>query len=225
MVRRSLCAITCALVATVLAVAFQPVLRAGAQSGGGCELQGTASFNQPLTNTAQPFNYSFSGALSPCQSTIAGSPASGQVGAGNVVPEQVTVSTAGGPVQATFNYQEPLSSGNGSCASNTTSGTGLVVWADGTQTALNYSTTGAAAAVALQASVLPSVVLQPVPGQGVTVGGVFYAAPAYTFTTTRYTSADSADAALAFQPPDPTLCASSGVTTAGISGAVAIGQP
>jgi len=63
-----------------------------------------------------------------------------------------------------------------------------------------------------------------VPGQGVTVGGVFYPAPAYTWATTRFTTADSSDGALAFEPPDPTLCNSTGVPVAGIQGAVAIGQ-
>ena len=59
-------------------------------------------------------------------------------------------------------------------------------------------------------------ILQPLPGQGITVLGVFYPAPTYTWTTTRYTTADSSNGALAFEPPDPTLCNTTGVPTAGI---------
>src|SRR4029077_14579936 len=134
MVRRKLVLIVGAAAAAGLAVSTQPVVRAGAQSGGGCELQGNANFSPPLTDTAQTFSYSFAGSLTSCNSTISGAPASGSVGAGNVIPETVTVNTASGPQQATFNYQEPFASGNGSCASSTTSGTGFLEWADGTRT-------------------------------------------------------------------------------------------
>jgi hypothetical protein len=151
-------------------------------------------------------------------------PSSGTVGAGNVIPETVTVNTSAGAQTATFNYQEPVPAGSGSCGSSTTSGTGFVAWGDGTQTAFSYSTTGAAAAVALQGQVIAGIVLQPVPGQGITVLGVFYPAPTYQWNTTRFTTADSSDGVLAFEPPDPTLCATTGVPTAGIQGEVLIGQ-
>ena len=296
MVRRRFLLVAGVVAAAGLAISSQPVLRAGAQSGGGCQLQGTANFTPSLSNTARAFSYNFSGSLSSCQSNVAGAPSSGNVGAGNVVAETVTINTAVGPKQATFNYQEPTPSGSGSCGSSSTSGTGFVVWADGTRTAFAYSTTGAAAAVALQGQVTSSVVLQPLPGQGITVqvprtvtdgvttanspvvtsatanfsqtdvgaaisgagipanatiasvqsassatlsasatasatgvsltitDSVFYPAPAYTWSTTRYTSADSSNGVLAFEPPDPTLCNTTGVPTAGIQGEVVIGQ-
>lgn len=152
-----------------------------APNGGGCQLHGTANISPGLTNTAQNFSYSFTGSLSNCQSS-SGGPASGTVFAG----------TNG----------LPLATGNGSCGSSTTSGVAVVQWADGTTTVVQYSTTGALAAVSLQGSVIPS---------------------AGTFTTTRY-AGDSALGTLLFEPPDPTACAGAGVTSAGIDGTVDLGS-
>src|SRR2546428_7636336 len=90
-----------------------------AASGGGCQLQGTASFTPGLNNNAQNFAYSFNGNLTGCQSSEAGAPASGAVSAGEAV-------TIGGQ-----QFQEPVPSGNGGCESSTTSGTAVVTWADG----------------------------------------------------------------------------------------------
>jgi hypothetical protein len=157
-----------------------------APNGGGCQLHGTASFSPPLTNTAQNFSYSFTGNLSNCQSSLGG-PATGTVTAG----------TNGLPVPT----------GNGSCASSTTSGIAVVQWADGFTTVVQYSTSGAAAAVALQGSVIASVT----------------SSTGTTSTTTRY-AGDSALGTLAFEPPDPTACAGAGVTSAGIDGSVALGS-
>jgi hypothetical protein len=176
-----------------------------AQSGGGCELQGTASFSPGLSSTAQNFSYSFHGALSSCQSSESGAPASGTVSAGEVV-------TIGGQ-----QFQEPVASGQGSCESSTTNGAAIVTWADGTQTLVQYSTTGAAAAVTLQGTVVPTLVLaavNPQPGEPTST----------TVTTTRY-AGSSALGLLAFQPPDPTACnTAAGVSTAGISGAIGLGS-
>jgi hypothetical protein len=97
--------------------------------------------------------------------------------------------------------------GNGSCASSTTSGIAVVQWADGFTTVVQYSTSGAAAAVALQGSVIASVT----------------SSTGTTYTTTRY-AGDSALGTLAFEPPDPTACAGAGVTSAGIDGSVALGS-
>ena len=125
-----------------LASAGVPLLALGAAapahaaSGGLCQLQGTASFTPGLNNTAQNFSYSFSGSLSGCQSTDQTSPASGTVSAGQVV-------TGAGGEQ----FQEPVPTGNGTCANGTTSGVAIASWADGTQTVVSYSTTAAAAAV------------------------------------------------------------------------------
>jgi hypothetical protein len=178
---------------------------ASAQSGGGCKLDGTASFSPGLNNNAQNFSYSFNGNLSSCQSSESGAPATGAVSAG----EAVTINGQ--------QFQEPVPSGNGSCGSSTTGGTAIITWADGTQTVENYSTTGAAAAVNLQGTVADSVTLQainPQPGQPTST----------TVTTTRY-AGDSSLGLLAFEPPDPTACNTpAGVTSAGISGLVGLGS-
>jgi hypothetical protein len=155
-------------------------------NGGGCQLHGTANFSPGLTSTAQNFNYTFTGDLTNCQSS-AGGPASGTVFAG----------TNGLPVP----------SGNGSCENSTTSGIAVVQWADTSRTVVQYSTNGAAAAVALQGSVIASVT----------------SSNGSTYTTTRYTG-DSAVGTLAFQPPDPTACNGAGVTSAGIDGIVGLGS-
>ena len=197
--RRLICGgIGCAVLGFVV---FVP--GAAAQESGGCQLQGTAAFSPGLANTAKNFNYSFSGALSGCQSSTSGAPTSGTVSAGEVV-------TIAGQ-----QYQEPVATGNGGCASSTTSGTAIATWADGTQTVIQYTTTGAAAAVNLQGKVVPSATLQAInPPAG--------APTSTTVTTTRY-AGDSALGALAFQPPDPTACnTAAGVTTAGISGFVGL---
>ena len=189
----------CVAVAALLTFAST----ASAATGGGCQLQGTASFSPGLNQNAQNFGYSFHGDLSSCQSSLPGQPASGTVSAGEAV-------TIGGQ-----QFQEPAASGNGGCSNSTTSGIAIVTWADGTQTVVQYSTTGAAAAVNLQGTVLGSTTLQainPGPGQ-----------PTFTtVTTTRY-SGSSATGLLTFQPPDPTACNTpAGVTSATISGAIGL---
>jgi hypothetical protein len=189
---------------------------AGAASGGGCQLQGTANFAPGLGATSQHFAYSFAGDLTGCQSTTAGVPTSGHVEAGKVIAVQVP-NTDGTTGTHTVHYQEPIASGDGGCSNSTTAGTAIVTWKDGTVSVLSYSTTGAAAAVALTGSVTPSVQLQATdaqPGDPLT----------YTVSTTRY-AGYSSGGSLAFQPPDPTACNSAaGVTTAGISGFVGLGS-
>jgi len=176
-----------------------------AASGGGCELQGTANISPGLNANAQNFSYSFNGNLSGCQSTQSGSPTSGTVSAGEVV-------TIAGQ-----QFQEPVPSGNGSCGNSTTSGTAIATWADGTQTVVQYSTTGALAAVHLQGTVVSSVTLpavNPQPGQPTST----------TVSTTRY-GGSSALGLLAFQPPDPTACNTpGGATVAAISGTIGLGN-
>jgi hypothetical protein len=188
--------------ATVLMLAAPS---ASAQSIGGCQLDGTASFSPGLNTEAKAFNYSFNGALTGCQSSESGSPASGNVSAGEVV-------TIGG-----LQYQEPVPTGDGSCLSSTTGGTAIVTWADGTQTVIDYATTGAGAAVDLEGTVADSVTLpavNPQPGDPTEA----------TVTTTRYAGASS-QGLLAFEPPDPTACNTpAGVTSAGIGGVVGLGS-
>jgi hypothetical protein len=172
-----------------------------AQSAGGCQLQGTANFSPGLNANAQPFTYSFAGNLSNCQGTEAGAPATGGVSAGKAV-------TINGE-----QFQEPLASGSGGCANSTTNGIAIATWADATQTVIQYSTTGAAAAVDLSGTVVPSATLpaiNPLPGQPTST----------TITTTRY-GGQASTGLLAFQPPEPAACNTpAGVTSAGISGVV-----
>jgi hypothetical protein len=178
---------------------------ASAQSVGGCDLDGTASFNPGLNTEAKAFSYSFNGDLTGCQSSESGAPTSGTVSAGEVV------------IINGFDYQEPVPTGDGSCLSSTTAGTGIVTWADGTQTVIDYSTSGVLAAVSLEGTVADSVTLpaiNPQPGEPTSA----------TVTTTRYAGA-SARGLLEFSPPDPSACNTpGGVTSAGISGFVGLGS-
>jgi hypothetical protein len=161
--------------------------------------QVAGSLNSPVVTA-----YSFNGSLSGCQATQS-APASGTVSAGEIV------------AISGQQFQEPVPSGSGSCGNSTTSGTAIVTWADGTQTVVQYSTTGAAAAVHLQGTVVSSVTLlavNPLPGQPTST----------TVTTTRY-AGSSALGLLAFEPPDPTACNTpAGVSAAGISGTIGLGN-
>ena len=181
------------------ALAFAP--GASAASGGGCQLKGTASFSPGLSTTSQPFTYSFSGDLTGCQSTEAGSPATGRVQAGGTYVDPATGKS----------YVMPDSTGTGSCASSTTEGLSLITWADGSRTLIQYTTTGAAAAVALQGTVADSTTLQPVNPVDAPL----------TVTTTRY-AGHSPFGVLAFEAT-PTEC-QTGVSAAGIEGVVGLGK-
>jgi len=201
------------VVGVAAAVAFAGP--AGAASGGGCQLQGNASFSPGLGATSKSFTYSFAGDLTGCQSTVTGAPTSGKVEAGKTVTRTYTDPATG--ASHTVTYQEPVATGSGGCSNSTTNGTGIVTWSDGTVSVLGYSTTGAAAAVNLSGSVVPSVTLTALdaqPGDPTTI----------TISTTRY-AGYSSQGALAFQPPDPTACNTpAGVTAAGISGFVGLGS-
>jgi len=180
------------------ALAFAP--GASAASGGGCQLKGTASFSPGLNTTAQPFTYSFTGDLTGCQSSEAGSPATGRVQAGGTYTDPATGKS----------YVMPNSTGTGSCGSSTTQGLSLITWADGSRTLIQYTTTGAAAAVGLQGSVIGSTTLQPVNPADAPL----------TVTTTRY-AGYTPFGVLAFEAT-PTDC-QTGVNTAGIEGVVGLG--
>jgi hypothetical protein len=170
-----------------------------APAGGSCSLNGQALLTPGLNASSQAFSYSFNGALTGCQGS---GPATGHVSAGEVV-------TIGA-----FQYQEPVATGTGGCGSSTTAGDAIVTWAGGTTSVIGYTTSGAAAAVALKGSVIPSITLQPLPGQT--------GATPVTVTSTQFAGYSSA-ALLAFQPPDPTACnTAAGVTKAGISGQVSV---
>ena len=155
---------------------------ASAQSTGGCQLQGTASFAPGLNNSAQDFSYSFNGTLSGCQSSQFAAPTSGAVSAGELVTingEQF--SGAAGVRQRRLLQLHDRRDGDRDVERRN---------AD----VVDYSTT----AVHLQGNVVASVTLpaiSPQPGQPTST----------TVTTTRYVGA-SALGLLAFEPPDPTAC-------------------
>jgi hypothetical protein len=189
------------------------VSTASAQSVGGCQLQGTATFSPGLNASSQPFSYGFTGNLSGCQSTQSGVPTAGTVSAGQQLTEQVTNSVTG--ATDTVTYQEPIPTGTGGCSNSTTSGESLATWSDGSTTVVSYTTTGAAAAVQLSGTVQPSMTLTA-------VNAASGDPTTYTINTTRYTG-DSAGGLLTFQPPDPTACnTSAGVTSATISGGLGL---
>lgn len=188
---------------------------ASAQSLGGCELKGTASFAPGLNTSSQAFAYGFEGALSGCKSSESGAPAGGEVEAGKTLTEQVKNSITGATDSVT--YQEPAASGSGGCASSTTSGVALVTWSDGSHTVISYSTVGALAAVRLSGSVAESITLNATNAKEGDPS-------TYTISTSRF-AGDSSNGLLAFQPPEPTACNSSaGTSTAAISGLVSLGS-
>ena len=176
---------------------------AAAQSGGLCQLNGTANITPGLSNTSGNFTFTFSGALSGCQSNDSTAPTQGAVGIGQTIVVNGLVA------------QEPAATGSGSCANSDGSGIAIVSWADGTTTVVSFTTQAVTGAVNLSGSVMDSVtlpVVNPQPGQPTTV----------TVTTTRY-AGDQVQGALSFQA-DPTQCAGSGVTSAAVSGAVGVGR-
>jgi hypothetical protein len=192
-------ALVAAAVAALCALTFAS--GASAASGGGCQLKGTAAFSPGLSTVSQPFTYSFGGDLTGCQSTEAGSPATGVVQAGGTYTDPASGHA----------YVLPNATGTGGCESSTTQGLALISWADGTRTLTQYATTGAAAAVLLEGTVVDSTTLQPVDPLD----------PPLTVTTTRY-QGSSSHGLLAFEAT-PTEC-QTGVTTAGIEGIVGLGK-
>jgi hypothetical protein len=131
-----------AIVTGGIIVAALPGKVAHAQSGGGCQLTGTASITPGLTTSSQSFTYSFSGTLTNCQSNTSGAPTSGTVFAG--VDPTGQKETAGYP------------SGTGSCGNSTTSGVAVAQFSDGSTAVISFTTSGAAAAVSLQGTVVAS---------------------------------------------------------------------
>jgi hypothetical protein len=129
-----------ASVAAIGAAALALAPSAMAYNGGTCTLQGTATFNTPLTAgpAASPFTYTFSGNLSNCES---GSQSGGF-----------------GPQGMTGTITTPAAvSGSGSCVSSTTGpGIAVVNWSDGKTTVEQYSTQGALAGVVDQGTVVAS---------------------------------------------------------------------
>ena len=199
---------------------------AASQTGGACQLQGVASISPPLASAPGGFAYSFTGALSGCESNVAGAPTAGSVSAGVQLPETVTLTnvSTGGTTTGTVLYQEPVPQGSGSCGSSTTAGEALAIWDDGTATVIGYTTTGALAAVQLQGTVVASMTLSLVPSS---VPAGYSAPPTYTIATNgpAFTTGEQSLALLTFSPTTTDQnCVTVGVSSANIDGVVGIGS-
>jgi len=201
-VRKQLFAVACVTALSTVGLLAQPAL--AAPNGATCTLDGQADFSSPLGTTAHDFTFGFAGTLTSCSSGDASAPGSPTVTAKISAGSAVTVGTV--------SYQEPKATGNGSCGSSTTAGKSLVQWSDGAVTVIDFTTSGATAAVALNGTVIPSLVATAADGTTT------------TFTTDRYL-ADNVVGALAFEPADPSACAGAGVSTAGIQGQTTLGSP
>src|SRR6266403_5227469 len=199
-VRHSSKALCAALCAAVLWVAGPGVSHADAATAGACHLQGVANISPPLGSSSGSFAYSFTGNLSNCESNVAGAPTTGTVSAGIQLPETVTLtSTTGTTTTGTVLYQEPIPQGSGSCGSSTTAGEALATWGDGKHTVVSYTTTGAAAAVNLQGTIVASMTLTLV-ASSVPAG---YTAPStYTVSSDEpaFVVGQQSTAALTFSP-------------------------
>lgn len=140
-VRRVCIAMLGVTAAIGLSFATQPMIDSGAAGpgGAGCQLAGAAIISPGLTTTSQSFTYSFSGALSNCQSSSTPAPTAGTVFAG-VDPSGQTETTG-------------FPSGTGSCGSSTTSGIAVAQFNDGSTAVISYTTTGSGPLVLLQGTV------------------------------------------------------------------------
>ncbi|HET7311739.1 MAG TPA: hypothetical protein VFJ17_10495 [Mycobacteriales bacterium] len=185
----------------VIGGAMAAVPSSAATGGGECELSGTANFHPgPGTNPSGTFAYDFSGSLTNCGDSTSGPSGFGKT-TGEISAGQTYTDPTGGK------HAEPTATGTGSCATGTTAGIAFVHWSDGTDTVIKYTTTSAAAGVALQGSVVPS----------------YQFADGYTVASTKYAGAN-ADGVLAFEVTDPTQCTTAnGVTSAGIDGITGLG--
>jgi hypothetical protein len=206
-----------------------------APAGGVCTLHGSATFSPNGPGNLDTFGYSFSGDLSNCQST-GGSPASGSIGAGQVLTETVPLTVTNpdnttSTVSGTAEYKEPQASGTGqvpgaSCAAGSTSGSSVVTWANGKTTVIDYSTQSAAAGVELSGSVVSGLTATLVAGSQSVAGSTAPSSFRITTTEASLPVGNDAGGILAFEVSDPTQCTTDGgVTTAGIDGAVAVGNP
>ena len=121
-------------------------------------------------------------------------------------------------------YQEPIAQGSGSCGNSTTAGEALAAWGDGKNTVVDYSTTGALAAVNLQGTVVASMTLTLV-ASSVPAGCT--APSTFTIATDEpaFVVGQQAFAMLTFSPTTQDQdCVTKGVSSANISGVVGIGS-
>jgi hypothetical protein len=191
-----------------------------ATGGGECQLAGTAHFDPPgLTATGGSFTYNFSGALSSCNSNVSGAPTSGTVAAGAAYTVTSSGTDTSGPWSVT--YALPESTGTGGCAQSQTQGVSIATWSNGT-TIVDYTTTGAAAAVELQGTVASTATLVEVSSTGTPPTGT-PTTDTVGSTSPSFPVGDGVVGQLAFSTTTPQAC-QTGLSTAGISGAVGLGS-
>jgi hypothetical protein len=192
-------AATAGALMTVLLAATAPAIAAAGSApvvAGGCRVQADAALSPGLTLAAQPFTYHYKGTLSGCAYTGKGAPKGGTITAG----EQITINGR--------RYQEPVPTGTGTCLGTSTTGYDFARWADGTQTIVKFTTESAGAGVTnLFGTIVPKLTLPAVGNAGAST----------TFKTTRFVG-QQAFGTLAFHASDPSLCNSSGLTAAHITG-------
>lgn len=220
------------MTAVVVLVGGASAYAAPNPSFGGCQLDGHAKFAQPLgANQPKPvpsapngtpwtnnvldidwgpaFSYTFDGTLSNCQSAgsagpDAKAPATGKIDAGSPF-------TIG---DVTYDWPFDTPNGHGGCTGSNTSGTSVVVWADDSVSIIDYSTTGALAAVGLTGNFRE--------GTFTFTGTNPDGTPASKTVTLRY-GHDYTAGPVAFEPPDATACNGAGVTEADIQGVLGEG--
>jgi hypothetical protein len=201
-------------------------------SFGGCRLAGNAKFSTPLVanqpkpvvsapnglppgnnllaiDWGAPFDYTFDGDLTGCHAAGSAGPDSSAPATGRIY--------AGEPIEiGTTSYDWPFATphGSGGCTGSSTSGTSVVVWADDSVSIIDYSTTGALAAIGIDGNFRDgSFTLE---SSAKNADG----SPVSTTTVPLRYAHDYAAGPLAFEPPDPTACNGAGVTTAAIQGAI-----
>jgi hypothetical protein len=129
---------------------------------GGCTVQASAKLSG-LTLTSQAFTYHYTGKLGGCVYTRKGGPKSGTITAGESIRIKGRL------------YQEPLPAGTGTCLKTQTSGYDFAHWADGTQTIVEFDTTGGSGGTHLVGKVIPQITLHALNSSKTT-----------TFTTNRF---------------------------------------
>jgi hypothetical protein len=179
-----------------LTVAAAPAAEAktGSVVAGGCRVQAAAKLSG-LTLTQQPFTYHYTGKLAGCVYTLKGGPKSGTI-------------TAGEPIRIKGQlYQEPIPAGTGTCLKTQTSGYDFARWADGTQTVVQFQTTGGSGGTHLVGQVIPQLTLHALDSSRTT-----------TFTTNRFLD-QQVVGLLSFKVANPLDCTKpTGLKRANITG-------
>jgi hypothetical protein len=180
------------------ALALPGAASASHLAAGGCQIKANAVISPGLTVTAESFGYHYSGKLFNCVYTGAGAGHSGVISAG----EAIRIDGR--------SYQEPTPAGTGGCLADQTTGYDFARWSNGTQTIVSFTTNGGSGGTHLFGTIVPKLTLpaiDPAPG----------APESTTFRTTEYRG-QTAVGNLTFDPVDPALCGSTGVTRATITG-------